>query len=455
MEKDDTACAISTPVGEGGIGVVRMTGQLAHPILKKIFKPNRNNSFYQPRTLYLGHIKNPDNNRTVDEVLAVFMHAPNTFTKEDVAEVYSHGGYATLKSILAIMVAQGARLAEPGEFTKRAFLNGRIDLLQAESVLDIIQSETDEELRNAVEQLEGKLSRKINVLKENIKDVLIEIDAFIEFPEEDVELDKNGIYLKLRKIKQKIEILVNSYYEGKAIKHGLEVLIVGRPNVGKSSLLNALLVKEKAIVTPIPGTTRDLIEDTLHIKGIKIKIIDTAGLRNPRDAVEREGVERVNRKIPKTDIIIWVLDGSETYTQEDEDILLIIREMPIIPVINKIDLPHKLDRAALKFRNLKWIEISALIDTGLEELKDEIYARLMKKGFKKSDVLITNMRHREALAKTAEAISRAITCINVQEPLEFTAFELQESLLRLGEITGETCPDEILQGIFTRFCIGK
>jgi tRNA modification GTPase len=455
MEKDDTVCAVSTPVGEGGIGVVRMSGQLAHPILKKIFKPNINNNFYQPRTLYLGHIINPDNNKIVDEVFAVFMHAPNTFTKEDIAEVYSHGGYATLKSILAILISQGARLAEPGEFTKRAFLNGRIDLLQAESVLDIIQSETDEELENAIDQLEGKLSLKINFLKEHIKGVLVEIDAFIEFPEEDVEVDKNGILLRLEKTKQDIETLINSYYEGKAIKHGLEVLIVGKPNVGKSSLLNALLLKEKAIVTPIPGTTRDLIEDTLNIKGIKVRIIDTAGLRKPRDAVEKEGVERVNRKIPKTDLIIWVLDGSDTYTPEDDDILSKIKEMSIVTVINKIDLPQRLEEAVLRSRGLQWIEVSGLKDIGLVELKDEIYARLMKKGFKMGDVLITNMRHRNVLEKTAENISRAVTCIKSQELSEFTAFELQESLIHLGEITGETCPDEILQDIFNRFCIGK
>jgi tRNA modification GTPase len=455
MEKDDTICAISTPIGEGGIGVVRMSGQLAHPILKKIFKPNKNSNFYKPRTLYLGHITSPDDNRVVDEVFAVFMHAPNTFTKEDIAEIYSHGGYATLKSILSILVVQGARLAEPGEFTKRAFLNGRIDLLQAESVLDIIQSETNEELRNAIDHLDGKLSRKIEFLKEHIKEVLIEIDAFIEFPEEDVWIDKNEILLKLGSTKHEIETLINSFYEGKAIKHGLEVLIVGRPNVGKSSLLNALLLKDKAIVTPIPGTTRDLIEDTLHIKGIKVKIIDTAGLRNPRDAVEKEGVERVNQKIPKADLIILVLDGSDVYTPEDEDILVKIREMSIISVINKIDLPQKLEKTILKSWDLRWIEISALLDMGLEELKDEIYERLTKKGFKKGDVLITNMRHRDALEKTAEAINRAIACIKKQDPLEFTAFELQESLLSLGEITGETCPDEILKGIFTKFCIGK
>ncbi len=455
MEKDDTVCAISTPVGEGGIGVVRMSGQLAHPILKKIFKPNKNTDLYQPRTLYLGHITNPENGRIVDEVFAVFMYKPDTYTKEDIAEVYAHGGYAAQKSILAIMIAQGARLAEPGEFTKRAFLNGRIDLLQAESVLDIIQSETDEELKNAIDQLGGGLSGKINGLKVNVKEVLIGIDALIDFPEEDVEIDKKGMFFSLRKTVREIEELVDSYYEGRAVKDGLEVLIVGKPNVGKSSLLNALLLKEKAIVTSFPGTTRDLIEDILHIKGIKVKIIDSAGLRKPTDAVEREGINRVNQKIPKADLIIWVLDGSDIYAREDEDVLSKIREMSIITVINKIDLPQKLDCAVLKSASLQWTEISSLLDMGLEELKNEIYLRLMEKGFKKNSVLITNMRHRDALEKTAEAIGRAITCIKKQEPVEFTAFELQESLSRLGEITGETCPDEILQGIFDRFCIGK
>jgi len=455
MEKDDTICAISTPVGEGGIGVVRMSGQLAHPILKKIFKPNKNTDFYQPRTLYLGHITNPENGKIVDEVFVVFMHGPNTYTKEDITEVYSHGGYAPQKSILAIMTAQGARLAEPGEFTKRAFLNGRIDLLQAESVLDIIQSETDEELKNAVDQLGGGLSRKINGLKANIKEALINMDALIDFPEEDVEIDKKGILLNLRRTVREIEGLVDSYYEGRAIKYGLEVLIVGKPNVGKSSLLNALLLKEKAIVTSFPGTTRDLIEDTLHIKGIKVKIIDSAGLRKPMDAVEREGVDRVNQKIPKADLIIWVLDGSDIYASEDEDVLSKIREMSIIPVINKIDLPQRLDRTILKSGNLQWIEISSLLDMGLEELKNEIYRKLMEKGFKKSGVLITSIRQSDALEKTAEALGRAITCIKKQEPIEFTAFEIQESLSCLGEITGETCPEEILQGIFDRFCIGK
>lgn len=455
MENDDTICAISTSAGEGGIGVIRMSGPLAHPILKKIFKLKTNRRTIQSHTLYLGHIINPDSSHVVDEVFAVFMNAPNTYTREGVAEVFSHGGYATQKTILAIMIEQGARLAGPGEFTKRAFLNGRIDLLQAESVLDIIQSETDEELKNAMEHLEGRLSQKINSLKEHIKGALIEIEALIDFPEDDVEIDEKGILSGLREASREMKALIDSYYEGRAVKQGLEALIAGKPNVGKSSLLNALLLKDKAIVTPIPGTTRDLIEDTIHIKGIKINLIDTAGLRKPKDAVEKEGIERVRQKIPKVELIIWVLDGSDTYTQEDEDIFKNIKHRPRIAVINKIDLPQRLDADMLNARNLRCIEISALKGTGLEQLKDEIYRMLMEKGLKKGSTLITNMRHRDALIKTVDALRRATTCIESREPLEFTAFELQVALSRIGEITGETCPDEILQGIFDRFCIGK
>ena len=455
MERDDTICAISTPVGEGGIGVIRMSGHLARQILNEIFKPKKDRKAFRPRLLYLGHIINPENGAIIDEVLAVFMAAPNTYTKEDVAEVYSHGGYATQKTILALMMEHGARLADPGEFTKRAFLNGRIDLMQAESVLDVIQSETAEELKNAVEHLEGGLSQKINSIKEHIKEALVETEAAIDFPEDEVGVEENKILSKLKKATRQVQALIDSYYGGKAVKHGLEVLIVGKPNVGKSSLLNALLLKEKAIVTPAPGTTRDLIEDILHIKGIKVKIVDTAGLRKPRNAVEREGIERVRQRIPGTDLIIWVLDSSDEYASEDESIYEQIRHTQKLAVINKTDLPRKFDRRVLKSRNIGWVEISALKETGLERLKDEMHTKLMEKGFKKGGILITSMRQRDALKRAMDALKRAIACIKTHEPLEFAAFELHEALSGLGEITGETCPDEILQGIFEKFCIGK
>jgi tRNA modification GTPase len=455
MGKDDTICAASTPVGEGGIGVLRITGQDAHSILRRIFKPRTDRHAFQSHRLYLGHIINPCSGSVVDEVFAVFMKKPNTYTKEDVAEVYSHGGYAAQKSVLAVMLDQGARLADPGEFTKRAFLNGRIDLLQAESVLDVIQSETEIELQNALSHLEGRLSRELRGVKELIKNTLIEIEALIDFPEDDVEVDQKGMFSRLDAASQAVKTLVDSYYKGRAVREGLEILIIGKPNVGKSSLLNALLLKEKAIVTPIPGTTRDMIEDTIHIKDIKARIVDTAGLRRSSDIIEQEGVERVKRKIPEVDLILWVLDGSEAYTSEDEDILEAIQERPKLAVVNKGDLQQKLERNRLESGSLQWTEISALKQVGIEALKDIVYDKLMGRGLKKDAILITNMRQRGALEKTVAALERALMCMKNGEPSEFAAFELQEALSGIGEITGEACPDEILQGIFDRFCIGK
>lgn len=455
MEIADTICAISTPPGEGGIGIIRMSGHGAHSILKTIFVPKKKQEEFLPRTLYLGHIVNTENNKIIDEVFAVFMKAPDTYTKEDVAEVYSHGGYATQKNILTLMMEHGSRLADPGEFTKRAFLNGRIDLLQAESVLDIIQSETDEELHNAIEHLRGSLSGKIAGIKENIKRALTEIEALIDFPEEEIDVDEEEIFSTLKQTRQDIKKLLNSYYKGKAVKQGFEVLILGKPNVGKSSLLNALLLKERAIVTPIPGTTRDLIEDTIHIKGVKVKIVDTAGLRTPLDVVEEAGIEKVKQKIPSADLIIWVLDSSGQYTGEDEEIYKSIAAKRKIVVLNKIDLPGIIDNVALQSKGLQWLDISALKDTGLEQLKHVMYEKLMEKGMKGSGVFITNERHRNALKKSSEGLEEAISVIKTNGPLEITAFELHQSLFHLGEITGETCPDDILHDIFHRFCIGK
>ncbi|OPY72006.1 MAG: tRNA modification GTPase MnmE [Syntrophorhabdus sp. PtaU1.Bin050] len=455
MEIADTICAVSTPPGEGGIGIVRISGSLAHNILKNIFQPLRKKHIFAPRTLHLGYIVNPGNKNKIDEVFAVLFKAPYTYTREDMAEIYSHGGFSTQQSILSLMMKCGARLAEPGEFTKRAFLNGRIDLLQAESVLDIIQSETDDELKCAMEHLDGRLSEKIKLIQEDIKEALVVVEALIDFPDEDIDVDLERAFSRLKKADKEIERLVESYYLGKAIRHGMEVLIIGRANVGKSSLLNSLLLKERAIVTPLPGTTRDLIEDTIHIKGIKIRLVDTAGLRTPKDVVEEEGIERVKRRIPEADLILWVLDGARTYSEEDEDIHREVAHRNMIIAINKIDLPQELERQVLAAKGLKWQEISALDSTGIEDLKNTVYERLVGKRSRRNKMLITNLRHRELLHKTHESLQRAIDCYERSEPLEFTAFELRDTLSHIGEITGETCPEDILHTIFDRFCIGK
>jgi len=455
MENADTICAISTPPGEGGIGIIRISGPNAHPILKKIFLSKKRQDTFLSHTFYLGYIINPATNTFIDEVFAVFMDAPNTYTREDIAEIHAHGGLATQKAILSLIINHGARLAEPGEFTKRAFLNGRIDLIQAESVLDIIQSETEDELKCAIAFLEGKLSIKINTIKENIKKTLVDVEALIDFPDEDIEVEEKIHSSILKETKEIVDSLIDSYYEGRAIKHGFEVLIVGRTNVGKSSLLNCLLLKEKAIVTPLPGTTRDMVEDTIHIKGIKLKIIDTAGLRKPKDVAEKEGIERVHRKIPEVDLIIWVLDGSETYTGEDESIYAHIRDKNTIVAVNKIDLPQILEREKVLSKGFKIVETSALKDTGIDNLKETLYENLMGKGIKDRTTLITNVRHRNCLIKTRDNLERTMACIERSEPLEFIAFELREALFHLGEVTGETSTEEILNDIFSKFCIGK
>jgi tRNA modification GTPase len=455
MEDADTICAISTPPGEGGIGIIRISGNKANPILRKIFRPAKQRKTFLTRTLYLGNIVEPEGNEVLDEVLAAFMSAPQTYTREDTVEIYAHGGYIAQKNILSLVIRSGARLAEPGEFTKRAFLNGRIDLLQAESVLDIIQSETDEEFRCAFNYLKGAISGKIHAMQKTIQKALAHTEALIDFPEEDIDVDEKKVLAVLKRTKKDMEALISSYEEGRAVKQGLDVLIAGKTNVGKSSLLNALLAQERAIVTPVPGTTRDMIEDTIYIKGIKIKIIDTAGIRTPSDVIEQEGIARVKQKISETDLIIWVLDGSGDYSKEDDEVCQEIRDGHFIVAVNKIDLPQKIDTKELASKGLQWVEVSALKGLGLEKLKESVYAKLMGKRRRAGNTLITNVRHKNALSEAKGNIERAIECGKNRESPEFVAFELREALQRLCEITGEVFTGDILHDIFARFCIGK
>jgi tRNA modification GTPase len=455
MQDPDTICVISSALGEAGIAVIRMSGPQAHSILKAVFRPKRPVDSFISHHLYLGFIANPETRETVDEVFAVFMDGPSTYTREAMAEVYSHGGISPQRQILSLMVGHGARIAEPGEFTKRAFLNGRIDLAQAESVLDIIWSESDEETRSALRHLTGMLSERIGTAKDHLKQALANIEASIDFSEEEIEVDGRETIALLESTRGTLQELISSYTEGRAVKNGFEVLIVGRTNVGKSSLLNALLMEEKAIVTPLPGTTRDLIEDVLRVKGIKLKIIDTAGLRTPRDVAEKEGIDRVRKKIPEADVILWVLDNGEDYLDEDEQIYHDIRAKKIVTAINKTDLPQKLKKELITTKKLAPVDVCALTGSGLDELREALYQAVVGKEQKSPAILITNVRHRDALIKANEATQRAVSCMTEEEPLEFTAFELREALSRLGEITGETCTDEILNDIFSRFCIGK
>lgn len=451
----DTISAISSARGEGGIGVLRMTGPESHAILRSIFRPRRDRADFASHHLYLGFIVDPDTGSEVDEVFAVFMEAPHTYTREKMAEVYSHGGFAPQKRILSLMVRQGARPAEPGEFTKRAFLNGRIDLAQAESVLDVVRSETDQELDYALQQLKGRFSAKIETLQDELKKELAEVEAGLDFPDEELELSESDVAPSLAQIRKIMAQLIASYEEGRIATSGLHALIVGRTNVGKSSLLNALVLEERAIVTPLPGTTRDLIEDIIHIKGLKVRIIDTAGFRLPADTIEKEGIDRVRKKIPWADIVLWVLDNNQSYSQDDQEVWEAIKDKRVVAVINKTDLPVRLQRDPLTVKGVSWVEVCALSGTGLEGLKETLYEFFLSDGHQGGRMLVTNVRHKDALVRADGAVDRAIGCLDNGQSMELVAFELREALHHLGQITGETCTEEILDEIFSRFCIGK
>lgn len=452
---DDTIVALSSPFGQGGIGIVRMSGPDALPILRKVFRPRTNVASFESHRLNLGFFFDPVSGNDVDEVFAVYMEGPRTYTREHMVEVYVHGGLAAQKTILSVLVEAGARMAGPGEFTRRAFLNGRIDLAQAESVLDIIESESAEELASALAHTKGELSGRISGVKADIRTLLAEVEAHMDFAEEDIETETRSWPGRLETMASSLASLAESFYQGRAIRQGLDVLIVGKANVGKSSILNALALRDRAIVTPIPGTTRDLLDDVVNIHGVKFRITDTAGLRPPSDPVEEAGIDRVRRRIPDADICLWVLDASGSYDEDDELAYCQMREKRIVVALNKSDLPRRMDERAVLAKGLDPLSLSALTGSGLEDLKEALYAIFLKHGYPGSGLLVTNERHRDVLVRSGEAIGRGRACVDRGEAIEFLAFELRDALSCLGEITGETCPEEILDEIFSRFCIGK
>lgn len=460
---DDTIAAVSTPLGEGGIGIVRLSGKEAIAIATRIFtspKRKRPHELESFRLAY-GHIVVPASGEKIDEVLLSVMRAPHSYTREDVVEINCHGGMLALRRVLELVLTCGARLAEPGEFTKRAFLNGRIDLSQAEAVIDLIRAKTDESRKIAISHLQGKLSETITSLRDRIADVCVRIEAYIDFPEEDIEVDsREEIERTLGDILQKLHALVETYEEGRFFRDGLSTVIVGRPNVGKSSLLNALLQQDRAIVTEIPGTTRDVIEEYLNIQGLPLRIMDTAGIREVKDLAEKEGVKRSLRSIQYADLVIALFDGSAPLEESDRDVLEKVRDKNCIFVLNKSDLPRIVDRKA--FSSLidrptsPVLEISAMKGDGLAELKDAIVQACLKNWREGRDgIVITNLRHKNALHAAMGAIRNAIASLSEDRPIEITALELRDALDRLGEIVGAVTTEDILQRIFSEFCIGK
>ncbi len=456
----DTIAAIATPLGEGGIGIVRISGPDAVRIAGSIFHApsGRNLSEARSHAVSYGSIKDPATGELVDEVLVAVMHAPKTYTKEDVVEINCHGGVMPLKKTMGLCLSQGARVAEPGEFTKRAFLNGRLDLAQAEAVLDIINAETDASSRIAVDQLKGVFSEEVSGLRNDILDILSSIELTIDFSQADVEFPEvDAVSQRINGAFDNIDRLMATFDKGVILRQGASVVICGRPNVGKSSLMNALLKHERVIVTPIAGTTRDVIEESININGVKVKISDTAGIIETQDRVEMEGIKRSRKKLEEADVVVFVIDASRELSVKDEEIFGTIKDKKIVVAANKSDLPSEISKKEVEDNfGCKVLEISVLKKEGLDGVEDAISDSLF--GGDSSipqGAVVSNIRHKRLLEITAETLKRATGRMGESFNGELLASDLNEAVHSLGLITGEAVEDDILDRIFSGFCIGK
>lgn len=452
----DTIAAISTPRGEGGIGIIRISGDKSFEILDRIFNtknPNRDLGFYK---FNYGFIH--DNGKIVDEVMAVRMKAPKTYTCEDVVEINCHGGHLISEKVLELVLKNGARHAEQGEFTKRAFMNGRIDLSQAEAVMDIIHGKTEKSISLSLEQLRGDLRDKIASFKKALLDVTAHVNVVLDYPEEGIDdpLPSN-LRENLENVYAEADRLISSYDKGKKIKEGIKTVIAGKPNVGKSTLLNSLLKEERAIVTHIPGTTRDVIEEIINIKGIPLVLTDTAGIRKTEDIVENIGVEKSKKFIENADLVLLVLDASRELESEDREVIEEIQNhnKKTIVLLNKIDLERKIELEEFNLENI--LEISAKDNIGIEDMEEIIYSYIVEENVEDSSekLIITNIRHKTALEKTKDAIRNIFETIDAGMPMDLISVDLKEALDSLSEITGEISSEDILDHVFGNFCVGK
>lgn len=459
INNEDTIAAISTPIGEGGISVIRISGNKSHEIAEKIFKKNGKQR-YQYRKLYYGKILDEKSKSTVDNVLCTLMKGPKTYTGEDIVEIHSHGGYIVPKKILELVIENGARTALPGEFTNRAFMNGKMDLTQAEAVADIINAQTEKSLKQAEYQLQGSLSSKINDLKDKILDILAEIEAQVDFPEENIDpIIKNSILKKCKNICKDLNSLFETYERGKILKEGVYTAIVGRPNVGKSSILNSLIERERAIVSHIPGTTRDFIEEIIDVSGIPLKIVDTAGIRNTSDEIEKIGVELALKKAKEAEFLLIVLDRSKKLENDDLRIINECKDKKRVYIINKSDMEQKIDYDKLYNlipRDLS-IETSAKNNKNINLLRNLIYKILIGNSITSGDseIILTNLRHKNLIKNSLDYLNSFTDLLNKNESPEFLSIDLRSSLNSLGEITGEITTEDVLGRIFSKFCIGK
>jgi tRNA modification GTPase len=456
MYLEDTIAAIATPVGCGGIGIVRVSGPDASSIADNVFIKQGNGGLESHR-FYYGRIVDPADKSLIDEGMGVLMRAPRSYTREDVLELHCHGGYIIVQRVLDACLRAGARLSEAGEFTRRAFLNGRIDLCQAESIIDLINSRTEMSLSFAQSQREGTLSARLGEITGLLRNALALIEAFIDFPEDDLDV------VALRQIESMMErsyeglgALLDSYAHGKVIRDGVSVLLAGKPNVGKSSLLNALTLEQRAIVSHIPGTTRDVIEEIISIDGLPVRIIDSAGIRDSRDEIEQEGIRRSLEKLALADLVLFLVDGSAPIDSLDRDLMQAITGKRFITVVNKTDLTHILDEQELP-AGARIVHISSKNGSGIDQLRSAIFHSFVSGQVltSRDHVAITSVRHRDLLTRALDGLDGSRAQLASGASGELLAIDLRDTLAVIGEITGETTPDAILDIIFSSFCIGK
>ncbi|MBO5560578.1 MAG: tRNA uridine-5-carboxymethylaminomethyl(34) synthesis GTPase MnmE [Firmicutes bacterium] len=453
----DTIAAIATATGSGGIGIVRISGENAVGIADKLFVPKSGKPLKERKSHTLSYGSIVFDGKVIDEALVSVMRAPNSYTCEDVAEINCHGGYSAVTAVLDAVLKSGARIAEPGEFTKRAFLNGRIDLTQAQAVIDVINAGTEESRRAAVMRLEGRLSEKIRAMREEILGMIAHIEVSMDYPEHDEDvMNKQNVKQKTLVLLEKIQSLIDGADTGRILREGIDTVILGRPNVGKSSLLNSLLDEERAIVTDIPGTTRDILRESVNLNGIPLNLIDTAGIRSTEDTVEKMGVERSRRLADEAELLLIVIDSSAPLTEQDREILSLADSKKAIILLNKIDLEQKLTKDELSGHGCKVLDISAKHDTGLEALSDEIRKMFMLGEINTgTEAVIGAERDKASLFKTKARLEAALQTIEDDMPEDFLTPDLTEAYTYLGEITGEAVEDDIIDKIFSEFCLGK
>ena len=455
---EDTIAAVATAYGEGGIGIVRISGEDSLAILSEIFELQSGGEITSRRMNY-GRIIDRENGEMIDEALAVYMKGPKTYTAEDVVEIDCHGSVISLKKTLALVLRKGARLAEPGEFTKRAFLNGRIDLSQAEAVMDIVSAKTEKSFGMAVSQLEGGLSLRVSGIRKELLDLLVDITVNIDYPDEDIEEMTYG-YLEERLvlIGDMIDKLLSTASAGRMIRDGIRIAIVGKPNVGKSSLMNSLLREDRAIVTGVPGTTRDTIEEAADIRNIPVFLIDTAGIRDTDDTVEMLGIERTKAAFDKADLVIFVIDASEEMTDEDLEIAEALKDRHALVILNKQDLGRRItpEKISSMLKQADIIETSLTDGTGVGQIEDVI-EELVYGGqiSQKESVMVNNVRHTRLLESSRDSVRDALEMTLRKEALDFIEVDVKSAYSSLGEITGETVTDDVLDEVFSRFCLGK